>query len=235
MKQFHASWGNAPICFLGPSGFGKTSLLTQAIARLRDQLWICGFAEASSDTATAIEDLLTDIHRSLPRRNIVERAFSRILGINITAGVIGFGLTLRDAQGSTSYGRLAMILSRLVKLSTKNGAGLAIFIDELQVLSESDINKILSAASQLAGLPIAMVFSGLPSLTDLGGADKEMGRSTAHMDYHSLEPLTRAEATAALTNPLASIGGSFNPEALERIIDFANGHPLVVQMLGSNA
>ena len=179
-----------------------------ASAKLRSRSWICGYAEASSDTATAIEDLLTDIRRSLPRPSFLKRTASRIQGVSATVGAVGFGFNLRDAQGDTSYERLLELLSRLVKLSIREGTGLAIFLDEVQVLPDSDLHKIIKAQREIGHtFPIATIFSGLPSLTHLGAPDWR-ALSSPPMHYYLLEPLTPDEAKDALTNPLMSTGGS---------------------------
>src|SRR5205823_317810 len=115
-----------PVAFLGPTGFGKTTLLRHISARFRRQSWICGYAEASSDTATAMQDVLTDISRSAPADRTLKRALKRVSSFSATAGIVGFGLSLKDSSEYNARKKLIELFEQLVEAAERNGAGLAI-------------------------------------------------------------------------------------------------------------
>lgn len=157
-RQLRAGLSFYPISFLAPAGYGKTTLLKYVTARLRHQSWVCGYAEASLDTAAAIQDLLTDIRRSAPNPRTLRRALRRVNSFSATAGILGFSIGLKDdASRDNAYAKLTELLESLVEMAERDGAGLALLIDEAQVLTFADIILILRAVKSLGDHRIALI------------------------------------------------------------------------------
>jgi hypothetical protein len=220
------------ICFLAPAGLGKTSLLKQARRNLQEKDWICGYSSSSPDGATAILDFLRDARQALPPGRIGAKFLARLREFNVTAGPVGLGVKLGDLDEHTSYEQLWDLLTSLGKLAKRKRVGVALLIDEAQVLSAGDLDRLFRAVLSLDDLPIAVIIAGLPSITStLSMSDW----TSPPVLFEYLRPLNKEEARFALVTPITDSGAEIEPAALDRLSDFTMGHPLTLQMVGSAA
>jgi AAA ATPase domain len=232
INQFDSGFSHSPLAFLAPAGFGKTTLLKHVSTKLRRQSWMCGYVEASTDTATAMQDVLTDIRRSLPTRRSLKRVLKSINSFNATMGVVGFGVGVKATSYEGNYSRLVELLEQLVRIAERDGSGLALLIDEAQVLTQDDFYLIIRAIDHLEGRPIAVIFGGLPNLPDVV---EHGANSSPYLDYSYLSVLTPAESKRMLTGVISTVGGQFDAASLGVMVNFCSGYPLVLQIAGSNA
>jgi hypothetical protein len=225
------------ICFLAPAGLGKTCLLKLTRRQLQRKGWFCGYSEASSDATTSILDLLSDASDALPPEGIGAKFRARLEEFNISAGPVGLGLKLGSGAPSetTAYSRLSRLLSNLGQLAVQAQVGVALIIDEAQALPRQDLELLMRVVSRLDDLPIAVLIGGLPNIPRKLIDGDYYARTGPDIWYCPLDPLTAKESRCALEAPVTDAGCSFQPEALERLVSFAEGNPLVLQMLGSAA
>ena len=237
INQISSGYPHSPICFLAPGGSGKTTLLRRISSELQTRHWLCGYTQASTDTATAIQDLLFDARNAFPREGIGARIRSRVQEISITAGPIGAGLKLGNVDNPnnpnvTVHGRLIDLLTKLAEAARLDGVGVVLLVDEVQVLSYEDIDLMLSAVNSLYKLPVAAIMAGLPNIPHIISSGP---RSAFYVEYSNLNAFTWEEAYSALTVPVKSSGGDYESDTAAPLIEYSNGHPLVLQMLGSRA
>ena len=241
----------APLCFLGTAGAGKTSLLKYARKELRAKNWICGYSEASSDAGNALEDFLEDIRRSAPGRRISSQTLSRLTGLTVSGLGVGASVKLGPGADRTRYQRVFDLLATLGKLSMKSGSGVALLIDEAQVLPEADLRLLFRVANSLDGYPVSLMIAGLPGTPSrIAGetrrsrrdedrdedwdSDKSTGPLVRIVPY--MQPLTTEESILDLSIPVQEADGRFASKAdIMSLVAFAEGHPLTLRMLGAAA
>lgn len=225
------------ICFLAPAGLGKTCLLKAARRQLQQKGWLCGYSEASSDATTSILDLLSDASDALPPEGIGAKFRARLQEFNISAGPVGVGMKLGDSDPGdpTAYSRLSRLLSTLGHLAVQAQVGVALIIDEAQALPRRDLELLMRIISRLDDLPIAVLIGGLPKIPRKLIDGDDYDRTLPDIWYHPLNPLSERESRRTLEEPAADAGTSFQDEALQSLVSFADGNPLILQMLGSEA
>ena len=224
-----------PLCFLGSPGAGKTSLLKHAREVLRARNWLCGYSEASPDASSAIEDFLEDARRALPAGKISERFLSRLTEISVSAAGIGAGVKLGSSGQRTMYSRLFDFFATIGDVAKKSGAGVAILIDEAQVLPESDLRLLFRSIRNLDQYPVSIIVAGLPTLL-MDIVESSSGRATGEKLRLFLVPeLTPSESIQALSTPIRDAHGIIQDTQLNRMARFAEGHPLTLRMLGATA
>jgi hypothetical protein len=133
------------MCILAPPGLGKSCLLKFTRRKLQNEGWLCGYSEAGSDAATSILDLLSDASDALPPEGIGSKFRARLEQFNISAGPVGLGLKLGtgDSRDATTYSQLSRLLSSLGNIAAEAGTGVALIIDEAQVIPQGVLQSLL--------------------------------------------------------------------------------------------
>jgi hypothetical protein len=217
-------------CFLGAPGTGKTSILKYAQEILRRRNWLCGYSEASPDAATAIGEFLHDARRALPRHGSGQKFLSRITEMNVSFGGVGAGFKVSEGSKPT-YSLVLELFAALGDVAIKQRSGVAILLDEAQALPDSDLDLLIRCVSRLERFPVALIMAGLPSIPDK--LEREDGPTSAVTWFSTLRPLDRTDAYQALAAPFLHNGKMVSDREINRMLDFAEGHPLTLQMLGS--
>jgi Iron dependent repressor, N-terminal DNA binding domain len=112
------------------------------------------------------------------------------------------------------------------------GVGIAIFVDEMQDVTEPDLSALCAACHGLSqqALPLIVVGAGLPHLPAVLSASKSY--SERLFRYVRIDRLDRASADRALVNPAAEEGVGYAPEALDALYATTEGYPYFVQAYG---
>jgi hypothetical protein len=226
-----------PICFCGATGTGKTSLLKYAQDTLREKGWLCGYSEASPDASSAIDDFLDDVRRELPRGRIPEKFISRISELSVSAVGLSAGIKIGDVGQRTAYARVREIFSILGEIAKKTGTGVALLIDEAQVLPQHDLRLLFRAIESLHGYPVSLIVAGLPGVAgNISGVDdkRELSGPSVLFPPH-LSPLSLSESSEALYVPVEDQGGIIEGLAAIAMTGFAEGHPLTLRKVGGSA
>ncbi len=234
----------------GLRGVGKTVLLNALRSQAINRLWGTGKIEARPDQSLrrpvtaalhmAIRELAPR-HRAPDRIDeflAVLKAFA--LRSNPTGGKIRDrwqpGIDLPAAQGRADSGDIEIDLVELftdaASIATDVGAGVALFIDEMQDLEPDDVSAICAACHELSqtGAPLIVVGAGLPHLPSVLSASKSY--SERLFRYLRIDRLDRPAADHALIAPAEREDVAYTADALDALYTAADGYPYFVQAYG---
>jgi hypothetical protein len=233
---------------VGLRGVGKTVLLDR----------VCGDAEASGIHTVRIEApegrslpalLAPQLRQALLRLSQVEAARTYALrGLRALAGFarklkvtfadIEVGLDYDPEPGLADNGDLEHDLQALfeqVGLAAKSaGTALAMFIDELQYVEESQLAALITAMHRMEQrqLPVVLVGAGLPQLRGQMGNAKSYAERL--FDFPVIGPLPPEAARLAIERPLAKEGVLIDANALEQVLHVTQGYAYFLQQWGSH-
>lgn len=233
---------------VGLRGVGKTVLLD----RMRDD------AEGSGIHTVRIEApenrslpalLAPQLRIALLRLSKTEKAKDFAMrGLQALAGFakalkvkyqdIEVGFDLDPESGLADNGDLEHDLQALLEVvgaAAKAGETvLVIFIDELQYVEEEQLASLVVALHRMAQrrLPVMLVGAGLPQLRG------QMGRAKSYaerlFDFPEVGPLPYDAAELAIVKPAEDRNVTFEPKAVESIINVTKGYPYFLQEWGKH-
>jgi hypothetical protein len=234
----------------GLRGVGKTVLLNALRSQAIGRLWGTGKIEARPDVSLrrpVTGALHMAIRELAPRHRAPERIddFLAVLKAfamrsNPTNGKIRDrwqpGIDIPAAVGRADSGDIEIDLVELftdaASIATDVGAGIALFIDEMQDLEPEDVSAICAACHELSqsGLPLIVVGAGLPHLPAVLSASKSY--SERLFRYLRIDRLERQAADQALLAPAEREDVTFTADALDALYAAADGYPYFVQAYG---
>ncbi|MET0641783.1 MAG: ATP-binding protein, partial [Jiangellaceae bacterium] len=217
----------------GLRGVGKTVLLNAMRSQAIGRLWGTGKIEVRPDQSLR-RPLSSALHMAVrelaPRHRDPERvgAFLGVLkAFALRSNPDGTklrerwqpGIEAAARSGRADTGDIEIDLVELfvdaAGVARDVGVGIAIFVDEMQDVTEPDVSALCAACHELSqqGLPLVVVGAGLPHLPAVLSASKSY--SERLFRYVRVDRLDRAAADRALVNPAAEEGVAFAPEALD--------------------
>lgn len=202
----------------GLRGVGKTVVLARVEQLAKSAGYLTCFVEAEEEKplgATLVPhlrrmmlelDRLGAVTEQVKRGLRVLKSFASGLRIQ---SVLGFSIELdvEPEHGTADTGDLTTdlpdMISALGHAAQSRHTGVALFIDEIQNLSESDLSALIMAMHRVMreGLPIVLVGAGLPHLVSLIGQAKSYAERL--FEFPILGPLSPAECEDALRTPAA--------------------------------
>ena len=237
---------NQPFVLYGLRGVGKTVLLSDFRREAQSREWIVAQVEAGAGKSLreslgeALHAPLADLARPNAGRRLV-RALKTALSFKASYdsnGTWNFGLDLSDDPGGgADTGVLETDLRKLIQdlaaAAEEEEVGLAILIDEAQDLSPSELIAICAIAHAAAQDDWRVLFAlaGLPSLPRVLAEAKSYAE---RFNYEKIEELRGPIAAEALTRPAAEDGVSWEPAAIELIVDESAGYPYFLQQFGQD-
>ena len=235
----------------GLRGVGKTVLLNTLRSQAIGRLWGTGKIEARPDQSLR-RPLSAALHMAIRELAPHHRAPDRI--DDVLAVLKAFALRtegnvplkLRDrwqpgidvppAHGRADSGDIEIdlveLLSDAAGVATDVGTGIALFIDEMQDLSPTDVSALCAACHELSqtGAPLIVVGAGLPHLPALLSAAKSY--SERLFRYQRIDRLDRISADQALCAPALREEVEFQAKALDALYEASGGYPYFVQAYG---
>jgi hypothetical protein len=235
----------------GLRGVGKTVLLNTLRSQAINHLWGTGKIEARPDQSLR-RPLSAALHMAIrelaPHHRAPDRIddFLSVLKAFALRTDGGAQTKLRDrwqpgidvppASGRADSGDIEIdlveLLSDAASVATDVGTGIALYIDEMQDVSASDISALCAACHELSqtGAPLIVVGAGLPHLPVLLSAAKSY--SERLFRYQRIDRLDRLSADQALCAPAAREDVEFEAKALDALYDASGGYPYFVQAYG---
>jgi hypothetical protein len=241
----------------GLRGVGKTVLLNSMRSQAMGRLWGTGKIEARPDqsirrpVAAALHMAVRELTPRHRDRQRVEEFLGVLKAFGLrdpsppTSRTTGKarrwdpGIDVPAARGRADSGDIEIDLTELfvdvASLATDVGAGIALFIDEMQDLGPDDVSALCAACHELSqlGAPLIVVGAGLPHLPAVLSASKSY--SERLFRYARIDRLDQEAADQALTAPAALEGVRFTREALDALYGVSDGYPYFVQAYGKVA
>ncbi len=235
------------LIMLGLRGTGKTVLLRYFENQAESMGYKTSFIEAPENKKLP-ELIYPRIHQVLRKLSMIAsaktyahaalkalRSFSSAFKLSLN----NLTLEVEPEPGMADSGILEYDLSELfiqVGLAARAaGLGWALFIDELQYLSQEELSALIVAIHQAnqKGLPILFLGAGLPQIAALSGDAKSYAERL--FDYPRLDALDKNAAFNAIEEPLLQEGENIEPNALLAIFKVTQGYPFFLQEWGYQA
>jgi len=234
---------------VGLRGVGKTVLLDS----IRDTAEGSGIQtvrmeapEARSLPALLAPELrsaLIRLSRNEQARDLAQRALRALSGfakgLKVRYADIQIAYDFDPEAGLADNGDLEQDLPALLEATgqaaKEAGTAVALFIDELQYVEESELAALITALHRCAQrqLPVVLVGAGLPQLRGRMGKAKSYAERL--FDFPEVGPLSPESATLAITRPAAKANVDFTPDAVAAILTETKGYPYFLQEWGKHA
>lgn len=242
------------LLMVGLRGVGKTVLLNEILKLAQERGYKAALIEATENRQKKPlpELLLPPLRRVLFEldrgEQISERARralrvfkSFIGGLKLSAKMqdLELYLNLDAEQGTADSGDLETDLSELFsalgEAAQDRKTAIAIIIDELQYVEETELSALIMAVHRVAqkSLPLIVIGAGLPQLVGKAGNSKSYAERL--FSYPEVGALKKQDAYTALQQPVKDLGVMFADEALNEIIKVTRGYPYFLQEWGYQA
>ena len=235
------------LIMLGLRGVGKTVLLN----RLKADADRLGFQTAKIEVPEegALPQLLVpELRRILFSLDLVALAGKKVRqamaalrnfggAFKIAVGEIEIGMT--PGPGVADTGNLQQDMPQLLiavaEAAAEKGTAIALFIDEVQYLSGTELAALVVACREIAqrNLPFYFVGAGLPQIAALAGNAKSYAERL--FNYPEIDRLPLEAAKEALVTPARKEGVEFEPGAIDEILRVTERYPYFIQEWGSHA
>lgn len=217
--------------FTGPRGSGKTVLLNAVEDQARSRGWL-----VISETATSgFVERLTRQH--LPRllRDFDPAAIrSRLSSLSLPMGLGSVGWETIEAHVAESG--LRDQISLVTDLLAAHETGLLITLDEIHRDAGRDMREFATTIQHgfREERQLAFVAAGLAAaVSDV--LNDDVLTFLRRADRHSLTAVRPADARKALERPIEAAGRQVTSEALDVMVDGAEGYPFLIQLVGERA
>ena len=227
--------GRIPID-IGPRGVGKTSLLRHVQRSAADLGLATVFVTAGNGTLTAdLADEIATLGRTWGQGDVL---LDRIEEVKLTADVPGVGSTEVSSgrgtmPGTTRASRELVADAARSALTDGDRRGLVLLVDEFQASDAESLRTLAYAWQELrsgdAVVPAAFLAAGLSHTPDV------VTRAVTHSERFQYRPMRDLDPPAtrtALTSPATNLGVAWTTEAMEAVVERAQGYPYFIQLYG---
>lgn len=248
LERVRARRPTKSVLMVGLRGVGKTVLLD----RLRDDAEAAGIQTMRIEApesrslpallAPQLRQALLRLSVSEAAREAASRALRALAGfvgaLKVKYADIEVGLDFEPEPGLADNGDLEHDLQALLEVvgnaSANAGTALAIFIDELQYVSEPELAALITALHRTAQrqLPVVLVGAGLPQLRGRTGRAESYAERL--FDFPEIGALSEVDAALAIEEPARAEGVAFEPAGLARLIDETHRYPYFLQEWGKH-
>ncbi|MGH2680109.1 MAG: ATP-binding protein [Actinomycetota bacterium] len=239
------------VVMTGLRGVGKTVLLNELADRAREDNWIVAKVEADSsdDGRPFRQQVAQGLNRAL--REVVggpgpadrlRRALGTFKSFSLQtdpSGGLAIGIEIDPERGRADTGSLDTDLTDLVldlgAAVADLRAGVALFVDEMQDLSEDELVALCQACHE-AGQHEAQFYvvgAGLPSLPRVLAEARSY--SERLFEYWPIGALDDDDASSALIRPAEDIGVAWDSDAVVSVVRRSEGYPYFLQEFGKAA
>lgn len=229
----------------GLRGVGKTVLLGAFESRARASGWITVTAEITKNEdfgprmGSMIRRALFQVAPKISWTGKLRRAAGALRSFSIAVapdGSVTAGIDIEPLEGTADSGHLPDDLTDLLvalgEAAQERDTGIAFLVDEVQFLRVAEFEALIAGLHRTVQrrLPITLVGAGLPQLPRLAGEAKSYAERL--FKFPRIGQLTPPQAEAALAQPAAYQGVSYEPGAIDVIVDYTEGYPYFLQEYG---
>ncbi len=234
-SQLEAGYSANSLVYVGLRGVGKTVLLKEIADRLAGAGWYAPYLELRR--GLAVDSALASVAERGAAHLRPGAKLTRQVGQLLRRGgglqVLGSGGNLGASRNLPAYDDLARVLASLSEAAREDGLGVALVVDELQAVTIANLGALVHVVQDLRDrLPFALIGAGLPHLPSYIA---KAATYTERFRYEPTDKLHDREARAAVVEPAAAEGVSWNDEALARVVAAADGYPYFLQLYAFEA
>lgn len=231
----------------GLRGVGKTVLLNQLQQNVEHRGWITVQFEARPGEvgrAMSRQSLgrgMAMAGRQLGRFKAVAGdvgvALASVSSFSVTIAGTGVSLGTKPSTHRANSGLIEIDLEELVAdiapVLVRNQSALAIFVDEMQDLDRDLLTALLSVQHRATQKewPFYVIGAGLPTLRRILAEARSYAE---RFTIREIGALPREAAAEAIVKPAADLGAHFEAEAIDLVLDAANGYPFFLQTYGKS-
>jgi AAA ATPase domain len=230
---------------LGLRGVGKTVLLNRLSDLAEKDGYLVVQLEAPEGQrlaeylAPALKAILLQLNKVEKARDLAAKAMGALRGfasafkVSIGAVEIGVAESAAADSGNLEWDlpELFMAIGNAAKAAERS---VAIFVDEVQYLSEEDLRGLIVALHRISqkALPVVLFGAGLPQVAALAGDAKSYAERL--FDYPEVGPLKPDAAKMAIQGPIRAEGAEIDASALNHIVGITRGYPYFIQEWGKH-
>ncbi|MEJ1922226.1 ATP-binding protein [Microbacterium sp. KHB019] len=209
--------------FTGARGIGKTVMLGEAEDAARAQGWV-----VVSETATrGFMGRIGEAMRTAAEELGEGPAGRRITGI----GAAGFSITTELPPAEQAGWR--QVGEKLLRLLDEKKTGLVITLDEIHGADRDELAQLAASVQHFIrdGLPIALVFAGLPAaVSDL--LNEGVATFLRRADRIDLHAAAIDEVESSYRETFAALAHPLDPDLIRTAAVSTGGYPFLIQLVG---
>ena len=230
---------------LGLRGVGKTVLLNKISEIAEDVGYLTISLEAPEGQrlaeflSPALKGVLLRLSRVEKAKEYAGRAMAALRGFasvfQASIGEINFAISEPPTADSGNMEvDLPELLVKVAQTAKAADTSVALFIDEVQYLSEEDLRALVVSLHKISqrGLPLVLFGAGLPQVAALAGEAKSYAERL--FDYPGIGPLGPKAARQAVQEPIQDEGVEIESDALDEIVEVTEGYPYFIQEWGKH-
>lgn len=245
LDRLRRGYAEQSMLITGLRGVGKTVLLGAFEDRALHSGWVTVTAEITRNDefgprmASMVRRALFQVAPKGSWTDRIKRAAGVLRSFSLTIssdGSVTAGIDVDAVEGTADTGNLSDDLTDLLVALGEAGkereTGIVFLLDEVQFLRASEFEALIAALHRTVQrqLPITLVGAGLPQLPRLAGEAKSYAERL--FKFPQIGQLSPPQAEAALAEPAADLGVSFDPGAIDVIIEYTEGYPYFIQEYG---
>ena len=245
LKRLGRGYTEQSLVVTGLRGVGKTVLLGEYQKIAAEEDWVAVDAEVSKSTPFAPQ------MANLARRALLQasprarwgdrgrRAAAVLKSFSLTVqpdGTLTAGLDVDAAAGQADTGNLnddlADVFEAIGNAASECSRGVVFLFDEIQFLSKLELEALIGAVHRTVQrqLPVTFAGAGLPQLPGLAGDAKSYAERL--FKFPMIGELDRDAASDALVEPARAEAVTFEPRAVDLILEYTEGYPYFIQEFG---
>jgi hypothetical protein len=245
LERLRRGYPEQSMLITGLRGVGKTVLLGAFEGRALNSGWVTVSAEISKEEdfgpriASLVRRALFQVAPKASWSERIKRAAGVLKSFSLTVspdGSVTAGVDIEAVEGMADTGNLSDDLTDLL-VALGEGArereiGIVFLFDEVQFLRKAQFEALIAALHRTVQrqLPITLVGAGLPQLPRLAGEARSYAERL--FKFPRIGQLSPPEAEAALAQPASDLGVTFDPGAIDVIVDYTEGYPYFIQEYG---
>lgn len=245
LERLRRGYPEQSMLITGLRGVGKTVLLGAFEGRALNSGWVTVSAEISKEedfgprVASLVRRALFQVAPKASWSERIKRAAGVLKSFSLTVspdGSVTAGVDIDAVEGMADTGNLSDDLTDLLVAlgegAQERESGVVFLLDEVQFLRTAELAALIAALHRTVQrqLPITLVGAGLPQLPRLAGEAKSYAERL--FKFPRIGQLSPPEAEAALAQPASDLGVTFDPGAIDVIVDYTEGYPYFIQEYG---
>ncbi len=234
-RQIEAEYAANCLVFTGSRGVGKTVLLKEVTDRLIAHGWVATYVQIRRSVGVdkAFGEVALRAAKDLKPGAKVRRALADLAKRGGGLQVLATGPTIGPSAADVydGYRTLSSVLETLGSAAHEDGLGIALIVDELQALRLDPLGDLIHLVLDLRDrVPLAFIGGGLPYLPSY------ITKATTSTERFRFEPtdfLAPRDVRLAVRRPAEMEGVEWEEDALDRIVELAEGYPFFLQLYAS--